>query len=631
MGLLVLAAFAVKLFVNPNDYRGRIEQAVQRSTGCALQLPGELRFSVFPWLALELGPASLGNPAGFGSEPLATVQHVAVRVRLLPLLRRQLQVGRLEIDGLDLHLWKNAAGQGNWQALGRGAPASEPATAGAGPKHPSEVGSLRAVGGISIRNSRLRYQDTVVDQVNLTAGNFAAGTSTPVDLALKLTTGRGAAPMSWKFSSPDVRLDLSAQTLEVPAFASQLAQARLTGGLRAQRILDAPHVSGSFRLDPVSLRELTTALGISLPATRDPKALTSFAASGQFLYDDSAVRATDLDLRLDDSRLQGEAAITNLDTHAMSFDLMLDRIDIDRYLSPPSTPRAAVNTTMAPQAEPQTEANTFKKLQMKGAFSIGSAKVAGLRLSQVKVDVQSDDGIMHIAPMTARLYGGSLSADITLTAGASLGIRMQQSLLHVDVAALLQDLAATQRLSGRGNVTTQLTAQGWDAEDILKSLNGNVAANLTDGAVEGMDLWFEISRATALLQKQPSPSGSGSGRTRFDTFKASADLNNGVATTKDLSIASQNLHLSGQGSANLVTDQIDYRVHATVLKQLPGKDNASGPVLADIPLTVTGSMAKPQVRPDLEALARSRLQQELEQHQDEIKQKLQDTLKGLFK
>jgi hypothetical protein len=37
------------------------------------------------------------------------------------------------------------------------------------------------------------------------------------------------------------------------------------------------------------------------------------------------------------------------------------------------------------------------------------------------------------------------------------------------------------------------------------------------------------------------------------------------------------------------------------------------------------------VRPDLEALAKARIQQELDQHKDELQQKLMDKLKGVFR
>ncbi len=59
---------AVYLFFDPNDYKDRIAAAVKQSTGRELLLPGKLSLSIFPWIAIETGEASLGNPPGFGNE-----------------------------------------------------------------------------------------------------------------------------------------------------------------------------------------------------------------------------------------------------------------------------------------------------------------------------------------------------------------------------------------------------------------------------------------------------------------------------------------------------------------------------------------------------------------------------------
>ena len=81
-GIRVLAAglFAVWLSVNPKDYKAQIAAAVKQSTGRDLNL-GRIHLSVFPWMALELGPGSLGNPPGSGGEPIPVFDHAAVRVR----------------------------------------------------------------------------------------------------------------------------------------------------------------------------------------------------------------------------------------------------------------------------------------------------------------------------------------------------------------------------------------------------------------------------------------------------------------------------------------------------------------------------------------------------------------------
>jgi AsmA protein len=655
IGLIVIVLIAVRLFVNPNDYKGRIAQTVKNSTGRDLLLPGDIKLAVFPWVALEFGPASLGNPPGFRAEPFAAVRHAAIRVKLLPLLRKQLQIGRVEVDGLDLRLYKNAQGKGNWEGFGSGATPRSPAPAG------SEA--LPDLAGLVIRDSRMSYQDMVFEHVNLDVGHLGSNLAVPIDLKLDLTTSPGARPLQfagkvvftpdtaktqyrlapveltgtlipaagaaalpWKFSVPELSVDLTAQTLHAPAFAADLAGAHLTGSLQGSRILDAPSIHGAFRLDPLALRDAMGRLGMAPPVTRDPKVLAKLAASGEFAYGGNAVRASKLDAQLDDSTLRGEAGLTNIDAKAMSFDLALDHINFDRYLRPapahPAQPK--------PDAQPtEVPTDSLKTLLLHGTLNVGSATMAGVNLSQVRVTVDAKGGVMRIAPAQAKLYGGDYSGEITLDSrGATPLMTLDQSMTGIDVAPLLMDFAKTRRISGRGNLTTNLTAHGHASDALMKSLSGHVAANLTNGAVEGIDLWFEINRAMSLIQKQSLPTGGSSGHTKFDTFKASADLKDGVAATKDLNIVSQNLHITGQGTSNLVTEALDYQVKATLLKDAAA---ANARTLADIPVTITGTMTKPTVRPDLGGLAKARVQQELDKHKDELRQQLQDKLKGIFK
>ena len=158
-----------------------------------------------------------------------------------------------------------------------------------------------------------------------------------------------------------------------------------------------------------------------------------------------------------------------------------------------------------------------------------------------------------------------------------------------------------------------------------------MVANLDNGAIEGVDLWFEINRAVALIQKQGMPTGSSSGRTKFDVFKASAELSNGVATSHDLSIVSQNLRMAGQGTINLVTDALNYQVKTTILNRRQQRRERPAKALADIPLNITGTLTSPTVRPDVEQMAKARVQQEIDKHKDEVQQKLMDKLKGILK
>jgi AsmA protein len=661
VALLIVVLLAVRLFVNPNDYKDRIAQQVKSATGRELTLSGPIRLSVFPWIALELGPASLGNPPGFSTQPFAAVQHIAVRVKLLPLLRKELQIGRIEIDGLDLRLLKNAAGKGNWQDFGGSGSKSQPASTSSG------SGTLPDLAGLEIKDSRLSYQDMVADHVSLELGHVTSGKPIPVKLKLDLTTApgakpidldgqmdvtldlekkqyriapleisgtltskQGAAPVSWKFAVPQLSADLAAQTFSAPAFTVELAALHLGGSIAGTRIVDAPSFKGAFKVDPVSLRDLMGKLGITPPVTRDPKVLARLAANGNFAYGGNALAADALDIQLDDSRLRGKLAVTNLDTKATNFNLGIDRINIDRYRPPeaPATAKAA-----APPAEKSgaQSSDPLKHLELNGTLTIGSATASNVTLTQLLVTIAAKNGVTRIAPIRAKLYGGDYSGDITIDDREAVPtLKIDQTMASIDMAQMLKDFAKTQRISGRGTVTTNLTAHSLGGDTLMKTLNGHVSANVDNGALEGVDLWFEINRAVALIQKQGLPGGQSSGRTKFDALKVSADLVNGVASTKDLNIASQNLRISGQGTSNLVTEAINYQVKATILKDAPTAAGAAGKSLADIPLNITGTFSSPSVRPDVEQLAKARLQQELDKHKDELQQKLMDKLKGVF-
>ena len=86
--LFILASIALFLFFDPNDFREDISKTVKSQTGRDLIIEGDISLDVFPWLAVEVGKASLGNAPGFGNEPMASFERASFSVRLLPVILR---------------------------------------------------------------------------------------------------------------------------------------------------------------------------------------------------------------------------------------------------------------------------------------------------------------------------------------------------------------------------------------------------------------------------------------------------------------------------------------------------------------------------------------------------------------
>jgi AsmA protein len=687
LALIVAGMFALWLSVNPNDYKAQIAAAVKQSTGRELSLKGDIKLSVFPWVALEFGPGSVGDPPGFGEEAFLAFNHAAVRVKLFPLLAKRLDMDRVDLDGLDLRLRRNAEGQGNWEgfgapqgsaaqagvgvAAGAGAGASAAATASGG----GAAGPLPQIAGLRITNGRVSYRgaagDVVVERFNLDTGAFGGQGVTPVRVTFQVSRGVPAErltlsakfdlnadaqarrlriealscsglygragdgpPVHWEVSAPVVEADLAQQSVGVPAFAMSYSSAHVTGKLQAIKILDDLSMTGSVALAPLVLHEFAPRVGIVLPKTRDPRALAQLSASGEFSYAASGVRFEPLRMQLDDTHLQGNVALVG-EPRAVKFDLTVDQIDLDRYLgagsggirdgsadngadgAAPAAPGLEPGSKTAAGA-PAPAGHGSKLPDADGVLSVGSLHLSPLDFANVRVTVALKDDVAHLFPALAQIDGGIYSGNITVDErGATPALSLDEHVSGVDMTRLLAGTVNKGRISGRGTVNVKATARGAAMDSILRTLNGHFDANLADGAVEGVDVGYQLGHAQALLKGGPEPPRSIPPRTRFDAFKVSAEIVSGVARTSDLIISSPALRVTGQGSANLVNKGLDLQMMASL-------SQASGIRIADVPFKITGTYVDPTVRPDMEALAKGQLKQKL---QDVLEK---NGLKGLF-
>jgi AsmA protein len=645
--LLAAALLAVWLLVNPNDYKGKIEAAVRDATGRELTLKGDIKLSVFPWVALELGPAALSNLPGFGDEPFLAFNHAAVRVKLLPLLHEQLKVARIELDGLDLRLRKNEAGKGNWQS-------AKPAGESANPKKSGSTPKLESIAGVRVTHGRVSFNQYTLQNVDLETGAISENRNVPVTMSFDADRGvqgekvqltakldlednpnmddiRLAAfsvsgtlarngdgrPMHYEFSVPALEANLQKQTLAVPDFSLTLSTLRLTGKLAGTQITDDLHLSGSLTLQSLVMGEFAPRFGIALPKTRDPKALSSLSAAMNFAYDGKDASLSDLQFKLDDTTLKGNVEVVLEPVLAMKFALTADRIDLDRY-RPPAGSKPDPKSTAANKPAPKPADDKSAPLAAEGTFSLAAAHAGGLDFTNLNVTVDMKENVTHLHPLEAQLYGGRYSGDLTYdTRTASPTISMDEHLTGVDMTQLAANTKAKGRVSGKATVEIKGTARGAEADDILKTLNGHLDANVANGAIEGVDVGYSIALAQSLIDKQTGTSVQDTKRTKFETFKTSAQITNGIAETHDLSIISSALKVGGQGTINLPTSGLDMNLTASIMK-------SASTTAVDIPLKITGTYSNPTVNPDMTALAKGALK-------DKLKDVLRKNgLEGLF-
>ncbi len=174
VGLFIVTVVLVVLFVDPNDYKDDLERLAEQQTGRQLALTGDLKLSVFPWLAIEFGPATLSDAPGFGNEPFVAVQRARLSVRFLPLLRGAIEVGDIRLDGMNVRLITDATGRENWADLAATGPDETPPADG-------ESLSIPTIAGLEIRAASILLEDRRDDSrmgivnLNVETGRLASG------------------------------------------------------------------------------------------------------------------------------------------------------------------------------------------------------------------------------------------------------------------------------------------------------------------------------------------------------------------------------------------------------------------------------------------------------------------------
>ena len=157
--LVVAAVVFILLIFDPNKYKAEIATAVHDATGRQLTIQGDLKLSFFPWLGVEAGAMSLANPPEFGPQPFAKITNAAIKVKLLPLLKKDVEVDTVTLNGLYLNLIRTAAGRGDWEDLAaQGGGKTQPAPS-SGQNAVAPALAAFALGGVRIQNATVIWDD----------------------------------------------------------------------------------------------------------------------------------------------------------------------------------------------------------------------------------------------------------------------------------------------------------------------------------------------------------------------------------------------------------------------------------------------------------------------------------------
>ncbi|CCH49838.1 AsmA family protein [Pseudodesulfovibrio piezophilus] len=617
--LLITAAVILVATVDPNEYKAEIAQVVKDQTGRELTFQGDIGFTFFPWLGLEVGPVSLGNSQGFAPAEMLSINKASASIMIMPLFSGEITLGQVELDGFTLNLAVNKQGVTNWADLthNESTPAAtEPTPEAAATDENEGTGvSLQklSVQGVTITNATVLYDDQAsgktlsLTNLDLITGEVGNGIATPVDLTFDLKLDDPKIETRPQFSAV-VLLDHGAGTIRLDEIIMDALGLHLNGNAFVTTSQQNISYTATLNLTETNLKAVLQSLGTTLETT-DPSALTKVSAALKLLGSTDSASLESLAIKLDDTTVTLDGSVRNFAHPALEVNVDIDAIDVDRYLPPAaeqseeSSMQTKQTETPSPAVEPDLSA--LRSLNLTSKITIGKIKAMNLTVTDILCETTASNGVVTSNPISAKLYDGSLKASSILNANPRLASwKEQATLTDVQAGPLLKDMTGTDPLLGTTVVKYDLVGSGLTPDTIKKSLGGTASFAFTNGAINGINIAKMIRNAFNVL-KGKTTSDDQSEKTDFAELLGSANIRQGHVTNNDLLMKSPLLRVTGKGWADLPDNTVDYLSTVTVVGTLKGQDGASIEELTGLPLPISikGSLDAPQIGLDTKALA----------------------------
>jgi uncharacterized protein involved in outer membrane biogenesis len=274
-----------------------------------------------------------------------------------------------------------------------------------------------------------------------------------------------------------------------------------------------------------------------------------------------------------------------------------------------------------PEASAQTKAepSMLTKMTGGGTLTVGVIQYNDLLLNNAHANVTLDHGVIKMNPVTADVYGGKETGSIILDmrpAQPVYAVNLKTD--KVDANKLISSVSdVKQTLYGMLASDVNASFSSSSSDTIARSLNGNLAINLTNGKLMNVDMLHELAAVGKFLGSSLGPAKN---FTNLAQLTGNFDVKNGLAQTNNLKAVIDGGTLAAAGLVNLADQSLNLHVTAVLNKaisQQVGGTQVGGfmnTALANnqgelvLPVIVTGTFQHPQVAPDLQQIAQMKLQ-----------------------
>lgn len=616
IGLIVLVALAVgALFVIPTDRIARLAaDQFETATGRVLSISGDVRPTIFPRLGVRIEGVSIANAAWSDQGPMLRAESLSVGINAAAIFGGAVEVEELTINSPVIVLERAADGATNWTFGEQGAPATAPAQTSDATPAPASGGTP----AVSLAMGR-------IEGGSLTYLDHGAGVQHRLDavdmeVAFPSLRERAMVTGSGLYNGAQVAFSVAADNVEglMEGVVSPVEVSVEIGGTEAalsgRAALEPLSFEGTLHATSTERATLFAALGQSAPALPTGLGRERVVLNTQVtLASAGSVHLREMVLELDGNSLRGEVDVTldgprpKIVANLQSPGLDLAAATGGGGASAPASGSGGSGWSTAP-----IDVSGLGAVDAEVALVTGPVTLDTGRLDAVSASVSVENARAVLSLNPVRAYGGTITGNVVVNGRGGLSTRIDLVLAGLQAQPFLSDFAEYDRLVGQADFAINVLGSGASMDAVMRSLDGEGRLSLGKGEILGFDLMGMIRNFDTSFR------GDGA-RTIFDGITGTFVVNDGVLSNSDLAFVAPLARATGEGTVNIGAQTLNYRVVPTVL----GNGSDGG---LSVPVLITGPWASPSFRPDLEFLAKQRLDVEAEAMEDRARQALDDKI-----
>ena len=593
LGCLATLLLAAPLLLDQERYRGLLTDRASRLLNRRVTA-SSLRVRLLPAPGATVRGLAVSDRAP-RPETFMDAERVDVSLRLLPLLKGELQVSKIRLDRPRIRLVRGPDG---WNVEDLIRPAPRPA---AGERRRTEATrSVRgqlvlpiALGGaLTVRDGTLVLdrpsQDKGSAPLEIHGLNVDAAAPRP-NAPLRISvSGRLPDEVSGSFeltgsvrAEDEDRLLIEAQLsvrgveaarlVSYPGFSVSSPQ-----GLRGTVDLEAKGAGDWPRLD-LQVEINLAHLGLTTEDASDKHVGEEAWVRAKGRWDGEALDLPEASLRWRGQTITGRLRLANRNAPRIRMESNVPQRDIESAMgmlaasdtttdrTEKSSSRRAQRAVTEKPVRTAARTGSPEGIQIDGRLRSDAVRWRGLVLTAAGCDFRYWGGVLTIQRLRGDFYGGSLSSEASLDwRGHPSRTSISAHLERVQTEPLLRALHEERwTLSGIMTLDSNLELFGEPGPGALARAVGHSDLVVTGGRLTG---YPPLEKVTRTFDPALKGAGASSALNEFDRLSAHWTLDKGTLRTRDLLMQREGAKLLAAGSMNLQDQRLDFDVTARVAR-----------------------------------------------------------------